>query len=90
MGPATPNIRARIRIALRSSDGFSLMEVMIAMALTVVVMAAAGSLLYSGQKTSNADTEDATAQSEAQGPARPHGPRPAPGLPTSPTQTPVR
>jgi prepilin-type N-terminal cleavage/methylation domain-containing protein len=67
MGSATPNIRARIRRALRLSDGFTLMEVMMAMALTVVIMASAGSLLYTGQKSATADAENATAQAEAQG-----------------------
>jgi prepilin-type N-terminal cleavage/methylation domain-containing protein len=68
MGSACLDTLARIgRLRLRSSDGFSLMEVMMAMALTAVIMGASGTLLYSGQKTSNADSEDATAQSEAQG-----------------------
>jgi prepilin-type N-terminal cleavage/methylation domain-containing protein len=63
-----PQIPARrSRIALRASDGFTLMEVLVAMALTVVVMASAGQLLYAGQKVSSADTENATAQSELQG-----------------------
>ena len=65
----TPSeIRARPRrLAVRASGGFTLIEVMMAMALTVVIMASAGALLYAGQKVSTGDTEDATAQSEAQG-----------------------
>lgn len=37
------------------------------MGLTAIIMGASGTILYSAQKTSNGDAEDATAQSEAQG-----------------------
>ena len=58
--------RSRLLARFRGSDGFTLMEVMVAMLLTVVVMTAAGKLLYAGQKVSNADTEDATVQADTQ------------------------
>ena len=52
--------------ALRASDGFSLMELLMAMALTVVVMAASGTVLGKFQSSTNSDAENAQSQTEAQ------------------------
>ena len=51
--------------ALRASDGFSLIELLTAMALTVVVMAASGTVLGKFQASSNSDAENSQAQAEA-------------------------
>lgn len=54
------------RISPRSSDGFSLVELLVAMALFIVVLGAAANVLYTGQKSASTDTENSTSQAEAQ------------------------
>jgi len=58
--------RRETRSLLRESAGFTLVELLVAMSLFVGVMAAAGALLFTMQKSSYSDTEDANAQVETQ------------------------
>ena len=60
MGPRTP------RVSLRSSDGWTLFELLFAMAMFIGVLTAAGAILAPAQRSATDDTEVATAQSETQ------------------------
>src|SRR3954452_17609882 len=61
----TPSAPSR-RLALRSSDGWTLIELLLTMSLALVIMGAAGTVLYTVQSSSNSDTENSNAQVEAQ------------------------
>jgi type II secretory pathway pseudopilin PulG len=54
------------RISLKACDGFSLPELLVAMTLFIVVVAAAGSVLAPAQRSANDDIENSTSQAEAQ------------------------
>jgi type II secretory pathway pseudopilin PulG len=60
MGPRTP------RISLRSTDGWTLFELLFAMTMFIGVLAAAGAILAPAQKSANDDIENSTSQTEAQ------------------------
>jgi len=66
MEPVPVHLPRTLRARLRASDGFSLFELLFAMTLFLFVLGAAGSLLYSAQKSAGDDVENSTSQSEAQ------------------------
>ena len=67
MGTARHDNPARIRrVSLKASEGFSLMELLMAMTLFLVVLGAAGAVLGPAQRSANDDIENSTSQAEAQ------------------------
>src|SRR3954454_16603805 len=67
MGTARHDNPARIRrISLKSSDGWTLFELLFAMAIFIGVLAAAGAILGPAQKSANDDVENSTSQAESQ------------------------
>jgi type II secretory pathway pseudopilin PulG len=54
------------RVSLRSSDGWTLFELLFAMSMFIVVLTAAGAVLGPSQRDANSDIENSTSQAESQ------------------------